>query len=108
MGAPHQSANMSFGAGASASAIIGSMIATMGISKMTHNAIIGAGVQPTTVCSEFEAATVVRNLSKPMESNDSKRMMLNPIRATSQNAETGHATSKYMFQKGDPVCRDAE
>merc|ERR1712146_30598 len=103
---PCCSVTMSFGPAASAAATGGAMLFTMAISKMTHNMIIGAGEQPVTVCAEFEAGTIVRNMAKPMESHETKRMMLNPIRSSSINAETGRATGKFMYTSGDSVCRE--
>merc|ERR1712167_226842 len=96
-----------YGGAASTGLIVGAMGVSMILSKITHNMVIGAGTQPTTICAEFKAAEVTRGLAKPMESNPDRRMMQNPIANTSYDWETGRAP-KYMYKKGDSIVMEGD
>merc|ERR1711924_53903 len=104
-----KSATMSYGGMASTVLMGGSMAASMIAAKLTHNMVIGSGTQPTTICSEFQAGTVLRSLGKPMESNPDKRMLQNPIYNTSSDWETGRANT-FGRKQGESIVmmKDAE
>lgn len=89
--------------------VLGAMGTTMLASKFVHSAVVDSGEQPTTMCQEWKAAEVMRMMRKPLESNEEKFLLQNPIFATSVDCETGRATGKYgnfsgsMYTSQGPV-----
>eukprot|EP00658_Telonema_sp_P-2_P072929 TRINITY_DN61_c0_g1_i4.p3 TRINITY_DN61_c0_g1~~TRINITY_DN61_c0_g1_i4.p3 ORF type:complete len:104 (+),score=40.56 TRINITY_DN61_c0_g1_i4:66-377(+) len=74
--------SMSFGPAAKFSHIAGATIVTTGLCILQHQNTLGSGVQPSTVCAEWEAATTQYLMNRTLESNPDKRFLSDPISNT--------------------------
>merc|ERR1711904_743024 len=84
-----------YGASASPGQILGAAAATMGVCLVVHKAVVSSGTQPKTMCAEWRAAETMRSMRKPLESNEEKFLMQNPIFSTTIDVETGRSTAKF-------------
>lgn len=74
---------------------LASAAVTTGAAWMTHKAIVGSGVQPATMCAEYKAAEITNMMAKPLQSNEEKTLMLNPIFSTRIMDDSGRPATQY-------------
>merc|ERR1711934_34712 len=85
------SQTMSFGSAMRFGHLAGATAATLSLCYIQHQSTLQSGLQPTTVSEEWAAATVGYHMNRPLESNENKRFIMNPIRNTTADVETGRA-----------------